>query len=783
MKPESPKKDIEKEEDKEIDQKQSEKKDEKKTKSQSKKPETEKKNDQEESEENKEEEPPQSPKINEKKNNPTNKANQKYLDSLNPEVKKVVSTIIEDIETFDVTSPDLSDLEEYTHISTFDRRDQDLNQIIHSFKETLLYPEGSRVAFERRINCLNHYFFQRQGTYKKVLDYAGKVRISHPSLLDNLYEEREKNFLSGYKISEEEIFKEDNIDLESPVPIGSLENLETFCYKYSLNTSPKTIEAAYSTFSHWREILLDGNSFYRVAMFSLIEIFVLEENSEELEKIACEINQDKFKDIMTEKAIDHNIVMSIFKLIIDYINNNQSEKAYELLIKAYQLKNKDFDYGLIAYLRKLSYDHISETVQLYLDSNKGNEEKLKETLFNIESINVFGIEPDFFVVCIFPYLFDMNLKVFWMDCVFGDPAEGTIFFEDEEKKNIPLISIGYFFSGFYKTYYPELKDKDTYFKKVIANSDIRIRQLSFIPKTTKHCEVCKKKTKQILFLEKKFSACLQCLSDHAKKIMSKRAKALYLSNFIGIEYYTRPIHLKDGFYLDDFDYIELFVDECTNISNDIYNWITSSCFSCNQKMDKKELKIMKCLCRYCETCILQKIAKATQNLKVINRYEIAHFEKFYCECNKEFDSNEAVRLLNEDISKETDEAKKRMTKYVSTLCMACCKELVKYEEKDGKMIPSPLGKYSIIKIKQENDKNRGIDYLDIPHLICSECALKERKKQEEKLNNKKATKGKSKNEEPNSIICKICRKKHYIGKGEEIKGDDGKCCGGGCLVF
>ena len=161
MKPESPKKMNEKEEeeekDQEIEHKQTEPKNEKKKKSlksQPKKTETEEKKEPEESEE--EEEQPQS-KINTMNNNPSNKAKQKYLDSLNPEVRRVVSTIIDHIETFDVTSPDLSDLEEYTHIPAFDRRDQDLHQIIPSFKETLIYPEGSRVTFERRINCLNHF--------------------------------------------------------------------------------------------------------------------------------------------------------------------------------------------------------------------------------------------------------------------------------------------------------------------------------------------------------------------------------------------------------------------------------------------------------------------------------------------------------------------------------------------------------------------------------------------------------------------------------------------------
>ena len=186
------------------------------------------------------------------------------------------------------------------------------------------------------------------------------------------------------------------------------------------------------------------------------------------------------------------------------------------------------------------------------------------------------------------------MNLFWVDGNFEIQKDGSVNFIDSDRKDIPLITIGFFFSGFFALYSNNNKEE---YEKVVDTSNIKITQLTYKSSELKECEVCKKKTPYIIFLKQKFTACSVCLNDHIQKIIAKRAKALYLSCFIGVEYCTRPIHLKDNFYIGECDYIEIY--ESDNLINAIYNWIISSCFACNQKFDIKELKAMKCLCRYC----------------------------------------------------------------------------------------------------------------------------------------------------------------------------------------
>ena len=61
----------------------------------------------------------------------------------------------------------------------------------------------------------------------------------------------------------------------------------------------------------------------------------------------------------------------------------------------------------------------------------------------------------------------------------------------------------------------------------------------------------------------------------------------------------------------------------------------------------------------------KKTNKVVSTTKVVEEkeekiYEMSTFEKQICECNKEFDSNEAVKLTGIDITKEIEAAKERM---------------------------------------------------------------------------------------------------------------------------
>ena len=121
-----------------------------------------------------------------------------------------------------------------------------------------------------------------------------------------------------------------------------------------------------------------------------------------------------------------------------------------------------------------------------------------------------------------------------------------------------------------------------------------------------------------------------------------------------------------------------------------------------------------------------------------------------------------------------------MIDYVQTLCMLCCKEVAKVTREGDKRTVSQVEKYKVVRIQQENGNNKGIEYSDVPHVICLSCYEKE--KENENINKAKEKKKKVMVIEDKKLVmtCKICRKKHNIIN--DVK-EDGKCCGGGCIIF
>ena len=705
---------------------------------------------------------------------PKYKKIKKQLNSLTPD-KKEIQDVFDHITNFDIDHPDLSHIDDYPHITTFDRKDPDLHQIIPNFKETLFYPEGYRTTSKRRVDFLNRAFFEKKIIdYQKIFDFA-HLETFHIHTLESVYQRDKSKLFQGLKIiNEDSLFNIDSLSDKSP--IGEIENYETFIYKIRGHTSTRTMTQTFRVGSHWREVLFDGNSFYRTIMFELLEYYIMTKNLLEIEKIACDIAQETYKDIFTSKLIDYDVVMNVFRLIIEHMKESNIRKAYDVLIKAYHLQSKAFDYGLIAYLRKISFDIMSDLTKMRNQMLQDNKEELKDTKINIDAINIFNTDADFLSIILLPYLFEINVNFLWIDGSFDNPNSGIVNLEDKDRKDsIPLITFSFVFSGFVVMYDRQFTTTNLHFNKIIEKTKISLTQLTYRTKDLKQCEVCRKETEQIIFLKQKFTCCSTCLNEHIHKIISKRAKALYLSNFIGTEYATRPIHLKDNIYISNYDYIELYQN--TDMINAIYNWIISSCFACNHRMNIKDLKVMKCLCRYCETCLELKISKATEDLKVINRYEMSTFEKQICECNKEFDSNEAVKLTGIDITKEIEAAKERMMNYAQTLCMECCKEVAKITKEGEKVTVSTVEKYKVIKVKQINEANRGIDFIDMPHVICMECFEKEKEKAKQNVK----PKGKN-NNSSNTLPCKLCKRKHIVGKFDDSR-EDGKCCGGGCIIF
>jgi hypothetical protein len=110
--------------------------------------------------------------------------------------------------------------------------------------------------------------------------------------------------------------------------------------------------------SYWRESLCDGNSFYRMFMFSLMERYIYALDFIEMAKLFKKIEKDyneisKYNEnlkpenkIETEKIfrnININNVLIIFNQILDAVIKDNKFKAYKILINAFNLEDDSFD--------------------------------------------------------------------------------------------------------------------------------------------------------------------------------------------------------------------------------------------------------------------------------------------------------------------------------------------------------------------------------------------------------------------------------------------------------
>ena len=617
------------------------------------------------------------------------------------------------------------------------------------------------------------------------------------TLMENLLSKVDKDL-------EKKILNNNEFEDDFNYLIGNFQNYEFFIYKYSLYPCYKLILETNKYFSHFRNCLNDGNSYYRIFMFSLLESYITNKNINEFEILISEILSPKFCDLYRNEEIDDILIKDIFSIIHNYLKNDKIKNAYDLLIKVYKLKNQMFDKAMIIYLKTLVFNFISIILEILKKEPKEKYTILKGLLCNPDTIKEYGIDPSFVIICLMQYLFNINMKLFYIDGLIYKFKNGLIDFEFENDDDYPIINIGYFFSG-YTILYND-KNINNIIKEEIEKSNFKLMKLTYILDDKEKCKMCDNETNHILFIKKKFICCENCLNQYIKEIINKRKNYFEEDSFNGLEYYSRRIHLEDNLYLDDDECIELYED---NILGLIYLKMLFFCNNCNTQftLDKK-LYHLKCGCRYCKNCLNKKIDKATKNLRYINQYEKNTFEKIMCCCSKDFDPIEAIieyennnnhRNNNDDICKK--EAKQRMINYILTLCMNCKKEIRVIKNENGEKKIENKVKYKIIHILPEKGNYKGILYYDGDHIMCLDCfnlskyllnnsEEKEKKNEneeqdEETMNeidtqrldtqeniiskSKKDEKNKNKKDNKNkrnAIMCNICDKKHILNKND-----------------
>ena len=685
----------------------------------------------------------------------------------NKDIIEEVDESVKEIYLFEDEEPDLFQKESFYCINSLEEEEKKLSDLL----------EDININDKNKKENRTYDFHKYKEEKTKLTQYIFQLDISHPDKMIiiqqntnlNILPQINNNLLKSYFI-EDKIFNKFNS------PIGRLGNTKTFIYKFLAHKNYQLMINAYRLFNYWRPSLSDGNSFYRVFMYSLIENYITNQNINELKKLICDIIQEDYITLYRNKGIDVDIVLQIIKKILIFVENNKIKEAYKIFNKAYRLKNHCFDDTMIIYLRNIVYQYAKEINNIYKQNKNQNKIKQKEEddLFYIDTINELGVEPEFFVLTFIPYLFEINLNIFWIKGDFQNAEDGYIdFIDNENKDKFPYIIMGYFFSNFFPLYSDKSNEN---LKKIVNQNYSLLKKLTYCDENKKKCPICNDETEQVIFLQKKFIICKQCLISHVDKIIMKRTLSLNNEDYYGFEYYNRPIHLQDDYYIDNYEIIELKKE---NIANLLFKNQTMICFRCEQNIEKNEYS-MNCGCLYCENCFKTKLKKSTNEYMYINEFEKLNnnFKKESCSCGKDFDINYASKMYKPS-NEEINNAKERMKIYYKTLCYQCLQKLIEYDS--NKKSEKKLDRYYSVQFKKENNEE---EFYIEPHIICNKCKINQKKELNyEKEGNKENIEIVS--PEQNNfdtiikIFCKICNKFHNQIIFKERDG----CCNNGCLIF
>ena len=748
--------------------------------------------------------------------------NLKIFQILSEFQKKNILSILDDIKEFKSKGTNINNLniDDYPTIKlNLNQKEKTLDNIITNFKNKIKKDENETE--KRKHDFISHIYFENTIKTSPLLELIPECNISHIDLLKKIYNEQGlKNIPEINDDYEKIIFPSENkLILDYYSPIGKIEDLKSFIYKYNFEENPKILVNSLRIFNYWRNIQGDGNSFYRAFMFGLIEFYILNNSLNILKEIISEISSENLINVYIENNIDYKIPFIILGAIIKLLTEDKRERAYELFIKSYLLENGSFDKMLIIYLRYISYIYVDEVIKLS-EQNQGQSEEEKTISKNInkELIITMNIEPNFFIICLMSYLFDVNLNVFWIDRDLLQCKDGTINFIDEDNTDeIPLISLGYFFSSYHRIY--SVNSMNDRINELFNSNLCNLKKLTYQIKIKEKCEICKNET-FVIFLEQNFKVCKNCLEKYIYNISFLRNDSLNKDNYIGQEYYSRPFNLKDKYILNDYEFIE--IKEEKNIINYLQYTASIVCSNCKKNFDKKNLNNLKCKCLLCDKCLEEIILNITKEKKILNSYEKKDLGAIKCiSCQGDFSYEDAIEHFKDIKDQDRKNAINRMNKYVNTLCLVCGVQVRKNEDNNFSDINNneerneennnkrkekyiEIKKYKKVRVRKENDKGKGIDYSDDEHVVCIDCYEKNKirnllnsnisiSKENDKKNEEKSENESDSSEDDNKNIknkyyidieegecfCIICNKKHFL-IDKNIK--NGGCCTSGCII-
>ena len=680
----------------------------------------------------------------------------------------------------------INNKEKFSYITKYNDPDKDKL----GYEPDYFYRSKNSINFlNRRNNFLEHKYFSyilsKKEKKNNLEEKSNKINDkkkddSIDSINNNAYNEEEINkFKKNYNEQFEPMTlnlnyirantQHDNI---KEYRIYDIEDMASFYYYFNLYSPEESFKNVLddenekeilNSFTAYRKILNDGNSFKRAFSYLLLENFILQNKSKKLDFIIYDIKRmlsKKFKDIK-----------QICNLLIDIKENS----SIDYLMDSYNNPSLNFDEVMVAYIE----DNIKNVIGI--DKSK---RKYQEIDFNIQRI-----------LC---NIFDINLEVYYLEEDEDNneylKMQKIIIYNDNflrAKENIKSSSSSecessitfrllYFLNSFYIVY-----TKKSDIDSTLANNNNE-KQYYYIPSLPKYkCPTCKKLTGLDIIPLYEAIFCHICLNKHLQEILEKRAILFVKSNFSCIEYYTRPIKITSDIIIT----FSLYKYITNNyITRDFEKIVGKICFKCFEKYEKEKINKLKCMCQLCDNC-LEKLLKENIKKKVcLNKYELNTISRTKCLCENEVDLVNLMELSkNKPTEKDKKDAEERLLKVIKKRCCLC-------KEKD----PLKIFEFKIVD--------------GPPHFMCINCHEKELKNEEiiqNVENNKNEIKNdfdineyesndtaiKEKNVIKKKFFCKICFEDHISVEdtetehqnfiGRVVKYGEGKfrCCKGKCSIF
>lgn len=224
--------------------------------------------------------------------------------SLSEEQKNDYLYIINDIKNLKSKDNNIKDIDidKYpTIVLDLNQKEETLDDIIPNFKKIIKQNENE--IEKRKHNFISHNYFEWIIEASPLLELIPECKISHVDLLNNIYNEEGLHNIPEINDDYEELIFENEIISENNSPIGNVEDLKSFIYKYNFEKNTKVAVNSLKSFNFWRNIDGDGNSFYRSFMFSLLEYYILNNNLNELNEIISEITSNQLLEIYKKARI------------------------------------------------------------------------------------------------------------------------------------------------------------------------------------------------------------------------------------------------------------------------------------------------------------------------------------------------------------------------------------------------------------------------------------------------------------------------------------------------